>query len=517
MALPCPKLIIITGRRFWAIKLGQNIVTDWKNRRSDLAWEASRGRGERFFVRLTRKHVNGSGMQITIIDGRGDRAKAATSAVLGLQQKLSPKGDTISDHARDLTIKVFGAPLSPTEVVSRICQRVRTEGLAAVCELTRKLDRVEIDAATFRVSAEELEAAHRLAAPSFLAAIRRVRDHIIEFQTAIRHQTVEFRPRPGVHLSHRYTPLRRVGVCVPGGAAAYPSSLLMAAVPAQVAGVAEVAVVAPPTPFGSYNPQLLAACHEIGIREVYRVGGAQAVAALAFGVDGLLPVDKIVGPGNLYVALAKKQVYGHVDIDSIAGPSEVLVIADETSNPEWVALDLISQAEHYPGAAILVSWSEALVTEVRRYLAHYCQSLERGSLAEKCLAEYGALVLVDDWQQAVQLANEIAPEHLHIQCREQESLAAAIHNAGAIFVGSLTPVAVGDYIAGPSHVLPTGATARWASGLSCNHFLRSHAVIRYLEGSLAADAPALQEIATLEGLTGHWQSVAVRVKNEGGA
>lgn len=461
------------------------------------------------------KHIKMSGIQIATVDGRGEKSLAAIAAVVALQQKLSPKGDTISDHARDLTIKVFGAPLSPTEVVSHICQRVQAEGLAAVCELTQKLDRVEINPASFRVSTDELAAAHRQAPPEFLAAIRRVRDHIVDFQSAIRHQSVESRPHPGVHLTHRYTPLRRVGVCVPGGAAAYPSSLLMAAVPAQVAGVKEVAVVAPPTSFGSYNPHLLAACHEIGISEIYRVGGAQAVAALAFGVEGLSPVDKIVGPGNLYVALAKKHVYGHVDIDSIAGPSEVLVIADETSNPEWVALDLISQAEHYPGAAILVSWSESLVSEVRRHLHAYCQTLDRGNLAAKCLNEYGALVLVDDGLQAVQLANELAPEHLHIQCRDQDALAAAIHNVGAIFVGSFTPVAVGDYIAGPSHVLPTGATARWASGLSCNHFLRSHAVIRYDQAALTVDAPALQEIATLEGLTGHWQSVAVRVKNEG--
>ncbi|MDP1560648.1 MAG: histidinol dehydrogenase, partial [Pirellulaceae bacterium] len=333
-----------------------------------------------------------SGIQIATVDGRGEKSLAATAAVVALQQKLSPKGDTISDHARDLTIKVFGAPLSPTEVVSHICQRVQSEGISAVCELTQKLDRVEINPASFRVSTDELAAAHRQAPPAFLAAIRRVRDHIVDFQSAIRHQTVESRPHPGVHLTHRYTPLRRVGVCVPGGAAAYPSSLLMAAVPAQVAGVKEVAVVAPPTAFGSYNPHLLAACHEIGISEVYRVGGAQAVAALAFGVEGLNPVDKIVGPGNLYVALAKKHVYGHVDIDSIAGPSEVLVIADETSNPEWVALDLISQAEHYPGAAILVSWSEWLVSEVRRHLQAYCQTLDRGNLAAKCLNEYGALV-----------------------------------------------------------------------------------------------------------------------------
>ncbi|MBL8888796.1 MAG: histidinol dehydrogenase [Planctomycetaceae bacterium] len=436
-------------------------------------------------------------------------------ALVALQQKLSPKGDTISDQARELTIQVFGAPLAPSAVVANVCQRVQQEGLAAVCELTRKLDRVEITPKSFRVSTEEMAAAHEQASPEFLDAIRHIRHNIVEFQSGILHSNVELEPAAGVQIRHRYTPLERVGVCVPGGAAAYPSSLLMAAIPAQVAGVKEVAVVAPPTPFGSYNPHLLAACHEIGIREVYRVGGAQAIAALAFGVEGLRPVDKIVGPGNLYVALAKKQVYGHVDIDSIAGPSEVLVIADETSRPEWVALDLISQAEHYPGAAILVSWCESLLNEVRRYLVEYCPKLERGNLAAKCLSEFGAMVLVDNSQQAITFANQIAPEHLHIQCLDETKIADSIHNAGAIFVGSYTPVAVGDYIAGPSHVLPTGATARWASGLSCNQFLRSHAVIRYDQTALTRDASALKEVAVLEGLTGHWQSVAVRIANKG--
>jgi histidinol dehydrogenase len=241
------------------------------------------------------------------------------------------------------------------------------------------------------------------------------------------------------------------------------------------------------------------------------MGGAQAVAALAFGIEGVAAVDKIVGPGSLYVALAKKHVYGHVDIDSIAGPSEVLVIADDSVSPQWVALDLIAQAEHYPGAAILVSWSESLLQQVQEQLRLACDRLERGNLAAKCLEEFGALLLVDDGSVAVRFANALAPEHLHIQCAGEAELAESIHNAGAIFLGAQTPVAVGDYIAGPSHVLPTGATARWASGLNCNHYLRSHSVIQYSAAALQADAPALQEIATLEGLTGHWESVAVRV------
>ncbi len=453
-------------------------------------------------------------MPVKLFDGRGQRANEALGQVVALQRKLAPQGDTISEGARELTVRVFGAPLTPNQVVSQICDRVQHEGLAAVCDLTRQLDRAEIDGSNFRVPLVELEEAHRAAPPSFLAAIRQVRQQIVEFQTAIRHSAVEVFPRPGVHLTHRYTPLPRVGVCVPGGAAAYPSSLLMAAVPAQVAGVEEIAVVAPPTPFGSYNPHLLAACHELGITEVYRAGGAQAVAALAFGVEGLRPVDKIVGPGSLYVALAKKHVYGHVDIDSIAGPSEVLVIADETSRADWLALDLIAQAEHYPGAAILVSWSPSLLEAVRQQLEHHCGRLERGALAAKCLEEFGAFLLVDDADAAVRVADTLAPEHLHIQTEGQEALAQRIRHAGATFVGIDTPVAVGDYVAGPSHVLPTGATARWASGLSCNHFLRSQAIIRYDRAALRAEAPALAEIAKLEGLTGHWESVAARLNSE---
>lgn len=451
------------------------------------------------------------GGKIRVLDGRGTMSASSMAELKALQSKLAPSGDVISEGAKALTTRVFGSPLTPRQVVENICDRVQTEGFAAIQTLTRELDKAEIDRGAFRVSTEEMADAHSQASPDFLAAIRRIRDQIIEFQSAIKHTSVVVEPRAGVKLEHRYTPLERIGVCVPGGAAAYPSSLMMSAIPAQVAGVSEIAVVAPPTPFGSYNPSLLAACFEIGISEVYRMGGAQAVAGLAFGCEGLRPVDKIVGPGSLYVALAKKHVYGHVDIDSIAGPSEVVVIADDSVRADWVALDLIAQAEHYPGAAILVTWSESLVRDVQAELTRLCATLSRGDLAGRCLEEFGALVLVDDWHAAAQFTNYLAPEHLHIESYHQDELADAIRNAGATFVGSHTPVALGDYLAGPSHVLPTGATARWASGLSCNHFLRSHAVIRYNEEALQAEAPALREIATLEGLTGHWQSVAARI------
>lgn len=450
-------------------------------------------------------------MQITTLDARGTGATAATEKLLALHGKLSPKGDVISEGARRITMEVFGRELPPNEVVQIICQEVREKGVSALLEFTRHLDNPDIDAGNLRVTASELKAAHDQADPEYLSTIRTIAGNIRQFQEAIRHQDVQIERSPGVRLRHRYVPLQRIGVCVPGGAAAYPSSLLMSAVPAQVAGVPEIAVVAPPTPYGSFNADLLAACHEIGIDEVYRVGGAQAIAALAYGVDGMKAVDKIVGPGNQYVSIAKKHVFGTVDIDSIAGPSEVIVIADDTARPEWVALDLIAQAEHYPGSAILVTWSENLAEKVVESLEQQCATLERGELAAKCLDEFGAILVVDDWRQAAEIANLLAPEHLHIETGWDEALIKAIRNAGAIFAGHFTPVAVGDYVAGPSHVLPTGATARWAAGLTCNDFLRSHSIINYTEQGLRKDAPDLVRLSTTEGLTAHRESVTARL------
>src|SRR6059058_2851329 len=271
--------------------------------------------------------------------------------------------------------------------------------------------------------------------------------------------------------------MRRVGVLVPGGAAAYPSTLLMTICPAQAAGVRELAVVMPPTPNGAYNRDLLAACHALGVTEVYRIGGAQAVAALAYGVEGIEPVDKIVGPGNLFVALAKRHVYGEVDIDSIAGPSEVVLIADWTADPRYVAADLISQAEHSPGASVLVTWEPDLIDRVADALVQQLAMLSRGDLARESLERFGALILVRDEDEAVELTNLIAPEHLHVSTADPDRLAERLTNAGAIFLGHDAPVAVGDYAAGPSHVLPTGGTARWASGLSANDFLKRSSLI----------------------------------------
>ncbi len=434
----------------------------------------------------------------------------AAQQIAELRQKLSPAGDVVSEAGRRKTIEVFGEPLSPVQTVERICDDVKTHGVEAVLEYTAKLDGAQLTGETLRVAAAELEAAHAAADEEFLATVRRIRENVLRFQQAILHEDVIVDVPEGGTLRQRYLPLERIGICVPGGAAAYPSTVLMTALPAQAAGVKELAVVAPPTPFGSYNQDLLATCHELGISEVYRVGGAQAVAALAYGVAGLPKVDKIVGPGNLFVALAKKHVFGEVDIDSIAGPSEVIVIADENTRPEFAAADLIAQAEHAPGSSVLITWSAPLVEQVAAELEKQLAELDRGDLARQSLDEFGALILVRDRVEAAELANELATEHLHIACEDADDLLDSIRHAGAIFVGPHSPVALGDYAAGPSHVLPTGATARFASGLSSNDFLRSGSVIQFSQEGLNAIADDVLLMADKEGLTGHARSVAIR-------
>jgi histidinol dehydrogenase len=447
-------------------------------------------------------------LRIRRIDGRKEDILAA---VAELRRKLSPRGDVVSQAGRQRTIEIFGQPLSPTEVVARICRDVDQRGLAAVLEYSARIDKAELSASTLRVPEVELARAHAAADAEFLAAIRRVRQNIRVFQEAILHHDVRVE-RPGGYLVERYRPLDRVGICVPGGAAAYPSTVLMTAVPAQVAGVRQLALVAPPTKFGAYNPDLLATCHELGIREVYRLGGAQAVAALAYGVEGIPRVDKIVGPGNLFVALAKKFVYGDVDIDSIAGPSEVVVIVDSSTRPEFTALDLIAQAEHAPGASMLIGWDEDVLDAAVAELGRRLGQVERRELARQSLEEFGAVILARDADEACRLADEIAPEHLHIATDDAPRLAEKILHAGAVFLGNYTPVALGDYAAGPSHVLPTSGTARFASGLSANDFLRAGSVLCFTAEGLARLAPDVRVLAAKEGLTAHRASVDVRIE-----
>jgi len=436
------------------------------------------------------------------------------TVVAALRDKLSPNGDVVSAAGRQRTIDVFGEPLTPQQVAQRICRDVRNDGLSAVLNYTKSLDNVELDADSLRVSAAELQSAHAAADSEFLATIRRIRDNIFEFQQAILHSDVTLPTANGVSLCQRYTPLGRAGLCVPGGAAAYPSTVLMTAVPAQAAGVKQLAVVAPPTKFGSNNPDLLATCHEIGITEVYRMGGAQAVAALAYGLENVPAVDIIVGPGSMFVALAKQLVYGTVAIDSIAGPSDVVVIADSTTRADFAAADLLAQAEHAPGASILVSWDENTLAETYEQLEIQVAALERHDVTRQSLEDFGALILVRNADEAVEITNQLAPEHLHIAIEEPHDLQVQLTTAGATFLGNYTPVALGDYVAGPSHTLPTSGTARWASGLCSNDFLRSSSVIEYSQSAMQAVAGDVATMANKEGLTAHRRSVDIRVESE---
>lgn len=445
---------------------------------------------------------------ITVIDARRDDVQQQLAR---LREKLSPRGDVVSEAGRQRTMAVFGQPLTPQQVVQRICHDVREQGVGALVRYSAQLDGAPADPAWLRVPRATIEAARQNADPALLDTVRRVRSNIETFQRAILHQDVEVSRAPGVLLRQRYRPLQRVGICVPGGAAAYPSTVLMTAVPALTAGVPEIAVVAPPTDFGANNPDILAVCGELGIFEVYRAGGAQAVAALAYGVEGIPKVDKIVGPGNLFVALAKKQVYGEVDIDSIAGPSEVVVIADESTRADYTAADLLAQAEHAPGASILITWSPQVLEATRAELARQVAQLARETVTLQSLQEFGALILVRDREEACALTNEIAPEHLHLATDDAAPLLERLHHAGAIFVGNYSPVALGDYVAGPSHVLPTSGTARWASGLTANAFLRSSSVIEYTREALGRDARDVQHLADKEGLTAHRASIDIRL------
>ena len=453
--------------------------------------------------------MNQSLLSIQRIDTRRDDIRD----VLGsLRTKLSPQGNIVSEAGRQRTIAVFGEPLTPQQVVERICSEVQDGGLEVVLKYNELLDGARLTPDTLRVSEQELEAAHQTADPEFLATIGRIRDNIMEFQSAILHKQVSLERPTGVKLTQRYTPMKRAGLCIPGGAAAYPSTVLMTAVPAMAAGVEDIAMMAPPTDFGSNNPDLLATCYEIGIKEVYRMGGAHGVAALAYGLENLQGVDIIVGPGNLFVALAKKIVYGQVAIDSIAGPSEVVVIADETTRADYTAADLLAQAEHAPGASILVTWSEDVLEQTVAELERQVATLSREDLTRQSLEDFGALILVKDQDEAVEITNLICPEHLHIAIDNPYELQERLTTAGATFMGNHTPVALGDYVAGPSHTLPTAGTARWASGLSSNDFLRSSSVLEFSRDGMLDVAVDVQRMADKEGLTAHRASVDIRVQ-----
>jgi histidinol dehydrogenase len=394
-------------------------------------------------------------------------------------------------------------------IVADILEQVRSGGDEAAARLTSQLDRADITPESLRVPAELIAKAHAAADSGFLALMRRAIENIRAYQEHIMIKAPAPLVRGGRKLGVRYTAIERAAVYVPGGQALYPSTVLMTIVPAQVAGVREIVMVSPPTN-GEINSMALALAGELGITEVYRLGGAVAVAAMAYGTASIPPVHKIVGPGNAFVAEAKRQLFGRVGIDSIAGPSEVVIVADESARADWIAADLLAQAEHNPGSAVLITPSVSLATEVEKCVEAQLGELERADVIRHALESYGAVVLTGDLPGACNIANRFAPEHLQLMTHDNGACAEAIQHAGAIFSGGNTPVPLGDYFAGPSHVLPTGGTARFFGPLSCNDFIKASSLLEYDAASVAQDADDVANFATREGLTAHAQAASIR-------
>ena len=399
--------------------------------------------------------------------------------------------------------------------VKEILDKVKEEKDAAVFAYTAKFDGAELTADTIEVTDAEIEEAYAQVDDTLLTVIRKAKDNIESYHAKQR-QNSWFDSKPdGTILGQKITPLHRVGVYVPGGKAVYPSSVLMNVMPAKVAGVDEIIMVTPPGKNGKVSPNTLVAAKEAGVNKIYKVGGAQAIAALAYGTESIPKVDKIVGPGNIYVALAKKAVYGHVSIDSIAGPSEILVVADETANPRYVAADLLSQAEHDElASAILVTTSEKLAHEVSDQVDGFLKELSRAEIISKSLDNYGYILLADTMEDVIDVANEIASEHLEIQTKNPFEVMTKIRNAGAIFIGEYASEPLGDYFAGPNHILPTYGTAKFFSPLSVDDFIKKSSIISYSREALQKVHKDIESFAKAEQLTAHANSIHVRFEEE---
>ena len=399
--------------------------------------------------------------------------------------------------------------------VADIIANVKARGDEAVFEYTRKFDKAELTPETLVVSEEEAREAYEKVDPELIGVIRRAIKRIRTFHEHQKQNSWFMTDENGMILGQRVDPLARVGVYVPGGKAAYPSSVLMNVIPAQVAGVPDIVMCTPPGKDGKVTPTTLVAAREAGVGTIYKVGGAQAIAAMAYGTESLPKVDKITGPGNIFVALAKKAVYGHVSIDSVAGPSEVLVLADETANPRYVAADLLSQAEHDElASAILVTTSQEVAEAVDREVAGFVAKLERKAIIEKSLDNFGRILVAENMDDAIRAVNEIASEHMEIVTKDPFLLMPRIRNAGAIFIGDYSSEPLGDYFAGPNHVLPTNGTARFFSALSVDDFVKKSSIIYSSREALKALHEDVEAFAKAEGLTAHANSVAVRFENE---
>lgn len=400
--------------------------------------------------------------------------------------------------------------------VNAILANVKENGDKALFQYTKDFDKADINASNIKVTEEEIKEAYdRLENPELVQVIRRSLKNIKEYHEKQK-QYSWFDSKPdGSILGQKVTPLSRVGVYVPGGKAAYPSSVLMNVIPAKVAGVEQIVMVTPPGKDGKVNPNTLVAANEAGVDVIYKVGGAQAIAALAYGTESITKVDKIVGPGNIYVALAKKAVFGYVSIDSVAGPSEILVLADETANPRYVAADLLSQAEHDElASAILVTTSEELANKVSEYVDMFVSKLKRKEILQKSLDNYGYILVTDTMQAAIDTANDIASEHLEIVTKNPFDTMTRIKNAGAIFLGENSSEPLGDYFAGPNHVLPTNGTAKFFSPLSVDDFIKKSSIISYSREALEHLSEDIQKFAKAEGLTAHANSIRVRFEED---
>ncbi len=426
---------------------------------------------------------------------------------------ISPSQPDFEEKMDKLRSGIMGLAmfLAGDERIKQIVKIVRDvveRGDEAVAGYTKEYDDIELSPDEFRISKEDLEKAHKEIDKQLLSPIQQAIENVKRYQKEI---YIGHNKKCSDETEIKYTPIKRVGICVPGASAPLPSTVIMTAVPAQIAGVEEIAVVSPPRYKSSIHPVVLGVCYELGIEEVYRVGGAQAVAALTVGTHKIKRVDKIVGPGNQWVQSAKKEVFGSVGIDSIAGPSEVLIIANDKANPAWVAADMLSQAEHAPGSAVVFTDSRKLAKEVLSELKNQVNQLNRAEETIKCLVDFGGIVIFDDMNDVIKHADELAAEHLEIQCGvESRKVADRIHNAGAIFIGDYSPVAVGDYWAGPSHTLPTGLSAMFSSALSANDFIKSTSIIEYDKQKLAQSAEDIIRLAEAEGLDAHAKSVKIR-------
>jgi histidinol dehydrogenase len=428
--------------------------------------------------------------------------------VIALIEKTDPaRRKAALDRIRNRSVDLDSELLNR---VGSIIDDVRRRGDAAVIDYTAKFDGVQRRAGELGIELGIIREFARRVDPLVLEALREAIGNVREFHERQLEKSWQFSPTAGVSLGQRITAIDRVGLYVPGGTAAYPSSVVMNVVPAQVAGVGQIVVMTPPRTLAD-NPAIAAALVELNVSEIYGIGGAQAIAALAFGTETIPRVDKITGPGNRYVAAAKKLVFGTVGIDSIAGPSEVVIIADETAPPHFIAADLLAQAEHNEdSAAVLITTSGKIAKEVAAQVVKQAMSLPRKSLIEKSLARYGAIFIVTDLNEAGSLANELAPEHLELVTGDNESVAASVRNAGAIFFGAYTPEAVGDYFAGPCHVLPTGGTARFSSGLGVYDFAKRTSILRYSREAVCRSAQQIAALAQAEGLDAHARSVLIR-------